>query len=334
MSVFVSGATGFIAQHVVKELVKQGYEVVGSVRSEAKGEHLSKLINSYKFSYVVVPDIVAKGAFDHVLQDNENIESFIHTASPVDFGVSNIQTGLLDPAIEGTKNVLSAIKNYGKNVKNVVVTSSVAAVDDASGKRPSNSLSTESSWNEISLQQGLQNTSLGYKAAKTFAEKEVWRFAEENKGQFNVTTVNPTYVFGPQAFKVQNKNQLNDSAEYVNKIIKLKPEDSIPFFASSFIDVRDVAKAHVAAIKRPKEFNGQRLLLIDSPWTNELLAVIINEHFPNLDIPKGSKEKSDKELATADLKWDNSKTKSLLDFGFIPLEKSVVDAVQQLLEVE
>ncbi|KAI5958216.1 hypothetical protein KGF57_002571 [Candida theae] len=332
MSVFVTGATGYIAQHVVKELLAQGYKVIGSVRSEAKGEYLSKLINSPQFSFAVVPDIAAEGAFDHVLQEHESIGTFIHTASPVDFEVSDIQTGLLDPAIEGTKNVLLAVEKYGKNVRNVIVTSSTSAVRDVSGKRPSNSLLTESSWNEISIEQGLKNPRLGYAAAKTFAEKEVWKFAKENQDKFNVTTVNPTYVFGPQAFKVQNKDRLNDSAEYVNKILKLKPDEKIPTFVGLFIDVRDVARAHVAAIKNPKEFNGQRLVLINSAWTNELLAAIINKQFPEVAIPKGSIGASDEELKKADLKWDNSKTKQLLGFEFIPIEKSVTDAVQQLLD--
>ncbi|KAI5969427.1 hypothetical protein CANMA_001494 [Candida margitis] len=334
MVVFVTGATGYIAQHVVKELLKEGYEVVGSVRSKEKGEYLSNLIKSDKFTYAVVPDIVKKGGFDEVLQENDSIDSFIHTASPVDFEVDDIQTGLLDPAIEGTKNVLLAVEKYGKNVKNVVVTSSVAAVRDLSGNKPSNSLIDESSWNDISLEQGLKNTKLGYAAAKTFAEKEVWKFADAHKGTWNVTTVNPTFVFGPQAYNVQNKAHLNHSAEFVNEILKLGPDDSIGSFAGLFIDVRDIAKAHVAAIKRPAGFNGQRLLLIDSPWTKQLLAVIINKHFPKLNIPRGSPDKSDLELKEADLKWDNTKTKKLLNFDFIPLEKSVVDAAQQILDAK
>ena len=333
MTVFVSGATGFIAQHVVKELLRQGFQVIGSVRTKTKGDYLSKLISSKSFSYVVVPDIASKGAFDQVLQDNENIESFIHTASPVDFEVSDIQTGLLDPAIEGTKNVLEAIDKFGSNVKSIVVTSSTSAVRDSSGNRPSNSTLEESAWNEITIEQGLKSTRLGYAAAKTFAEKEVWKFANAHTG-FNVTTVNPTFVFGPQAYEVKHKEKLNESAEIINKVLNLSPDDAIPRLTGLYIDVRDVAKAHVAAVNHPNQFNGQRLLLIDSAWTNELLAVIINKHFPNADIPKGSIEKSDEELKKANLKWDNAKTKKLLGFELIPLEKSVVDAVKQLLDAK
>ena len=44
-TVFVSGATGFIAQNIIKELLSKDYKVIGSVRSEKKGQDLEKLIN-------------------------------------------------------------------------------------------------------------------------------------------------------------------------------------------------------------------------------------------------------------------------------------------------
>lgn len=36
MSILVSGATGFIALHVVSDLLKQDYKVIGTVRSSEK----------------------------------------------------------------------------------------------------------------------------------------------------------------------------------------------------------------------------------------------------------------------------------------------------------
>lgn len=36
ITVFVSGATGFIALHVVHDLLKAGYKVIGSGRSQEK----------------------------------------------------------------------------------------------------------------------------------------------------------------------------------------------------------------------------------------------------------------------------------------------------------
>lgn len=39
-TVFVSGASGFIAQNIVKLLIEKGYNVIGTVRTAEKGENL------------------------------------------------------------------------------------------------------------------------------------------------------------------------------------------------------------------------------------------------------------------------------------------------------
>ena len=57
--VLVSGANGFIAVWVVQDLLKRGYSVRGTVRSESKATHIRNLFASYgdKFEVVVVADI-------------------------------------------------------------------------------------------------------------------------------------------------------------------------------------------------------------------------------------------------------------------------------------
>lgn len=56
-TVFVSGATGFIALTLIKQLLERGYSFVGSVRSTEKGEYLKNFLTSDKFSYEVVESI-------------------------------------------------------------------------------------------------------------------------------------------------------------------------------------------------------------------------------------------------------------------------------------
>jgi nucleoside-diphosphate-sugar epimerase len=57
--ILVTGASGFIAIWVVKSLLEAGFSVVGTVRSENKGEYLKKTFEKYggKFEYVIVEDI-------------------------------------------------------------------------------------------------------------------------------------------------------------------------------------------------------------------------------------------------------------------------------------
>ena len=87
--VLVSGANGFIAVWVVKDLLDAGYTVRGTVRSEAKGSHLLKTFKSAvdagKLELIVVPDITEPGAFNEAVKGVDAIE---HTASPFHFNVS------------------------------------------------------------------------------------------------------------------------------------------------------------------------------------------------------------------------------------------------------
>ncbi|CAK9438297.1 uncharacterized protein LODBEIA_P25210 [Lodderomyces beijingensis] len=335
-TVFVSGATGFIASHLVKQLLKANYKVIGSVRSQEKGQSLkSKLDNinvaTDKFSFVVVEDIAAKGAFDQALKTNPEVDVFLHTASPVTFKVTDVKKELLDPAVEGTTNALNAIKEYGKNIKRVVVTSSIAAVGTFGVEVGPDVIFNEKSWNPITWEQALQNPQMGYSGSKTFAEKVVWDFVKKEIPQFTVATVCPGYVLGPQTFPIENKKELNTSAETINKLLKLKPNDKIPKGEGVYIDVRDVAKAHIKAFEEEKA-QGQRLLLIAGKYNNQEIVNIIREDFDVLDqiLPEGNPAAA-KDFAPRLDKWHNEETRKILGFKFIDLRQSVDDAVGQIL---
>ena len=57
--VLVTGASGYIAIHVVKALIDRGYFVRGTVRSDKKGEYIRNLFGADKFEWIVVPDMEA-----------------------------------------------------------------------------------------------------------------------------------------------------------------------------------------------------------------------------------------------------------------------------------
>ena len=57
--VLVTGANGYIAVWLVQKLLQKGYSVRGTVRSAARGKHLTNLFEKYgdKFELVIVDDI-------------------------------------------------------------------------------------------------------------------------------------------------------------------------------------------------------------------------------------------------------------------------------------
>ncbi|KAG7660873.1 uncharacterized protein J8A68_005548 [[Candida] subhashii] len=329
-TVFVSGANGFIAQHIVKQLLVKGYAVIGTVRTTSKGESLKELVKSDKFSYEVIPDLVSEGAFDQVLEKHPEATVFIHTASPVTFSATDVEKELLIPAVQGTKNVLAAISKHGPQIKRVVITSSIVAMLTWSPSSFDNERShTEEDWNPITYEESKENSFVGYLGSKKFAELAAWEYIKENKSNFDISFVNPAYVFGPQAYAIKDKSQLNLSNEIINSIAKLGPNDEIPELAGTFIDVRDVAKAHIFAFESDRAI-GKRLSLVEGKFSKEGIATLIHEKFPKSTVPKGDLTKEPEQFKKQVFNIDNSKTRELLGFDFVGLEQSIIDTAQQI----
>ncbi|KAK6454695.1 protein induced by osmotic stress [Scheffersomyces xylosifermentans] len=329
-SVFVSGATGFIAQQTISLLISKGYNVVGSVRSAAKGEKLQKLHGS-KFQYEVVPVLEKQGAFDEALKKHPEVTVFLHTASPVTQSVEDNEKDILIPAIDGTKFVLESIQKTAPQIKRVVYTSSIVAVVPLSKISDPSFVASEDVFNPTTYEEGKANPHAAYFASKSLAEKAAWEFVKTNKPNFTLSTINPVYVLGPQAKDEEAKGDLNITAEVINAVYKLKKDDKIPETGGSFVDVRDVAKAHVLAFEKD-EAQGKRLITYTERFNSQLILNIIRKNFPDLRerLPEGNPEDIG---ARTTATIDNSKSKEILGDDSISIEESVKAAVQQFIRV-
>ncbi|KAL6947541.1 hypothetical protein ACO0RG_000116 [Hanseniaspora osmophila] len=322
-TVFISGATGFIAQHIIKQLLdSKTYKVVGSVRSAAKAEKLeSDFGNHPDLSLVTVEDLSKLDAFDSVFKEHgASFDYIFHTASPV-------STEL--------RSIFEATVKYAPNVKKFVQTSSSAALRNPEASTDPSVNVTEKSWNTLGLEESTKDYIKAYFYSKGTAEKISWELHEKLGAKFELTVINPVYVFGPQAFDSSVSNHLNFSCEVINSIVHSKFNTPLSnSVKGNFIDVRDVARAHVEALTSDK-LSGQRLILSENIFSSELIANIINEKFPQLNgkIAKPSpisNEEISKHLANI----DNHVTKGLLSFEFRDLTTIVVDTVSQILNVE
>lgn len=333
-TVFVTGASGFIAQHIVKALVAKGYKVVGTVRSAAKGDALVSNLGS-AFTYEIVPDISAPHAFDEALKSHPEATVVLHTASPFFYDTTEPEKDLIIPAIRGTENIMNAIANYAPQVRRMVVTLSDAAVYSLVDERNPALLFNEESWNNITYEEAVKDPVAAYYGAKLFAEKHVWKFLEQHPElDLKVASVNPVYVFGPQAFKLEVKPVLNTSNQVIKTLMELGPNDEFELDMGGAVDVRDVALAHLAGFER-EDTVGKRLFMTSGQFLAQMMLDIINANVPSLlgKIPKGVPG-SGPEHIKALAKADNSTTRNLLGWQFIPFEKTVLDTVNQVLEVK
>lgn len=336
-TVLVTGASGFIAQHIVKILIEKKYAVVGTVRLDAKGEKLQANCDSIspgKFHYVLVPDIGEENAFDHVFAKHPEISVVLHTASPFFYDTTDPEKDLILPAIKGTTNIMRAVRKQidsGRSkIEKVVVTSSDAAIYSAEDEQNAKLSFDETSFNNISYADAVKNPIDAYYGAKSFAEKIAWEYARSPTFPF-LTTVNPVYVFGPQAFENEVSETLNTSNELINNLLKIGSDGKFDNDKGGFVDVRDVAKGHLAAFEDDKLI-GKRLYMTNGKFSVQMMLDIINSQVAEVagKIPVGTPGSGPSDIATL-AKTSNEATRNVLALKWVSLEDCVCDVVKQIL---
>ena len=243
---------------------------------------------------------------------------------------------LLDPAIIGTTGILKSIKAFAPSVKRVVITSSFAAIiNPFKGLNPGHTYS-EADWNPLTLEDALKDSSAGYRASKTFAEKAAWDFVKNESPNFDVATVNPPLVFGPIVHYLNSLSALNTSNERVRDAIQGKWKDGVaPSGVYLWVDVRDVAAAHVEAAERP-EAGGKRFFTTAGYFSNSEVNKILRDNFPEYKdvLPEPGSELTKAGDKPAELySYDNNRTIDVLGIKYISLEQSVKDLVKSLQAV-
>ncbi|KAL1961374.1 hypothetical protein VTO42DRAFT_102 [Malbranchea cinnamomea] len=331
--VLLTGGSGFIAAHVLDTLLARGHSVVTTVRSQAKAQKIREAhpgVPKEKLDFVIVEDIARLDAFDQAVISDPPFEAVVHTASPFHFRVTDVQKDLLDPAINGTVGLLRAIKRSAPTVKRVVVTSSFAAIIDPA-KEPTFTFSEEH-WNPVTLEMAASNPVHGYRASKTFAEKAAWKFVEDEKPNFTLSTVNPPVVLGPIVHHLADLSAINTSNERIRDLITGAAKDGCPPTGTYlWVDVRDLALAHALAMEKP-EAAGQRFFVTAGKFCNREIAEAIWESFPELrdKLPTGDALKPGEYPPQGSFGFDNKKSRDVLGLTYRSVKESVVDTVKSL----
>ncbi|EKM56842.1 uncharacterized protein PHACADRAFT_254183 [Phanerochaete carnosa HHB-10118-sp] len=330
--VLVTGANGYIAVWVVKNLLDQGYSVRGTVRRESSIPYLKDTFKDYadRLEFVVVPDITKEGAFDDAVKGVDAIE---HTASPFYLNAKDPQE-LIVPAVAGTRTVLQSAQQYGDNVRRVVITSSCATV--LTGDVVPRTFS-EKDWNEKSVKE-VETKGTGalgqdmYRASKTLAERAAWQFAEDNKGKikFDVVVLNPPFVWGPTLHEVARAEDLNTSMlDWYNTVVKgTRTEEQLVSISSSWVDVRDLGLAHALALQKP-EAGGERIIVSFGPWNWQDWINSARKVEPSLPAGKSSYDPKD---AVYMVCYITEKSDRILGLKCRGMDETAADIVKEFKE--
>jgi nucleoside-diphosphate-sugar epimerase len=200
----------------------------------------------------------------------------LHTASPFPGRQPRGKFALVPAARNGTLRALEAARTAG--CERVVVTSSVAAVFYG---YPRDDMRV---FGEQDVSRIESDAISPYAVSKTVAEEAAWAFSREHG--LSLATVNPALVFGPALDSV-----LGTSAKLVDWMARRR----IPFLPDvtfGIADVRDVATAHVRAMRHP-EAAGRRFIVSGGERTLRSVAATARAANPGalgfapLPIPSG-----------------------------------------------
>ena len=331
-TVLVTGGTGFIGLHCLQQLLDKGYKVRTTIRSESRKQEVMEAMKKHSLNYenleFFIADLLSDDGWSEAVTGSKYV---LHVASPFFLGEPENEDVFIKPAVEGTLRVLKACAD--SDVQKVVLTSSFAAV--GYGHSREKEVYTEEDWSSV------DGEISAYAKSKTLAEKAAWEFVEnlEESKKFELTVINPVAVTGPML-----TSDIGSSNDFLLKLIS-GSMPACPKIHMGYIDVRDVAKAHIFSMTE-EETNGERIIVSENEMFFAEVGKTLNE--------AGFKKSPTKEmpnflvkimsLFVGELKTllsalnrkgdiDKTKAKSFFNWDYISTEQSVTETAQQLQDM-
>lgn len=264
--VLVTGATGFIAGHCIRDLLEHGYRVRGTVRSLARPErsaHLRALAERLDSSLELVEaDLGSDDGWTRAVADCTYV---LHVASPNPSAPPKHESDLIEPAVQGTLRVLTAAAATA-SVRRIVLTSSIAAV--ITGHQDGRT-HTEDDWSDL-------DRCPAYAKSKTLAEKAAWAFVDDlpEEDRLELAVVNPGLTLGPML-----DPDSNTSLEVIGRLMKRQVPAS-PRIGFAVVDVRDLATAHRLAMERPEAAGHRYICAGEHVWMQDMAGMLAEQFGP------------------------------------------------------
>ena len=328
--VLVTGATGYIGLHCIHQLLNQGYAVNGSVRSPERKDEIFQALQNHNTSTENL------NIFTFNLNDDEGWDEgmegcdyLLHVASPIALE-NHDEDFFVKPAVAGVNRAMKFAKKH--NLKKVVLTSSVAAIYET---MESKSYYDENDWSDP------ENPAIShYSKSKTLAERAAWEFVENENHPFELAVINPALVIGPSL-----SGDLGESNKAIEMVATGKMPVAVPL-QFGYVDVRDVAAAHILAMQIPAS-NGERFALAEKDlWYGDVAKVLRDNGFdkaPTLAVPVWLAKilaifSKELKLAVPYLGRlrsvkNTSKAKDILGWNPRPAEESIVEIAQQIQDM-
>lgn len=306
-TVMVTGANGYLASHIVKQLLEKGYNVNACVRNaanESSVKHLLKLSSSSKSSsgklqLFSTGDMADKNLFGRYEKPLVNCDAVFHAATPLSPNFQGKFDGMrdmLNPGMEGTKELLETIIKSPtcSSIQCFVLTSSMSAAAPV----PEPKVKDESHWSDDNAQLSRGNF---YGCLKTRQERLCQQWSEQSVREgklspnFRFCAICPTMIVGPPLLD-EDDDTYTPSGTMGSLYRVIKPSDDQGLIGQavkvakrkarndsmSYIDVQDCAAMHVAAMENANA-SGRYFSLVESWHWNDILSTL-KELYPSISL--------------------------------------------------
>lgn len=319
--ILVTGASGLLGSHLIKELSKQGEQIKALYCNTRQPEN-AKGVEWIKGD---ISDVVF---LEEVMQD---VDKVYHCAAIVSFnpGQKNI---LNHVNIEGTANVVNACLQAG--VKKLLFVSSVAALGRVQGD--ATPINEKMKWIE-------GESSSEYGKSKYLAEMEVWRGIGEG---LPAVIVNPVIILGAgdwdkgstEIFKsaynefpwytkgVNGFVDVLDVVKAVQLLMNGNPVNERFILCSENVSYKEIFTEIAGCFNKKPPYKEVNSLIAEMVWRWESLKAMVTHKLPLL-----SKETA--RTAQAKIYYDNSKLKCYApNFEYTPLKETLKRICGELKE--
>ena len=332
MHILLTGAGGFVARGIALDLLQAGHSVRGSLRDPAAQEmplrealrgHLTDPASLDRLDIVRL-DLSKDEGWPEAAR---GMDAILHVASPFPLEQPKDAESVIRPAVDGTLRALRAAVAEG--VGRVVMTSSTVAVTN--GPDPEGRPRDERDWSTAD-----HPAATPYVRSKTEAERAAWDFVRAEGRGVALTVINPGFVLGPPLAEERGA-----SLQVIQCVLAGK-DPMVPPIGFQTVDVRDVSRAHVAALERPETAGKRYVTASGFLWFREIARMAAEETGRPLD-----KREAPKLMMRLVALFDpalrgvvplmgredpvsNARAREELGIDFIPAEQAAREAIRAL----